>query len=92
MCNSGECVQDIEMKKSSTLKSSFSDSCRRLRQWQFYCSESKPIVFLNAVYIKGADTSPTHTHTQNDLVAMHMIYLVPLFVELFHYADEQSTL
>ena len=43
--------------------------------------------------IKGADTLPTHTPTQNDLqVAMHMVYLVLLLVELFRYADEQSTL
>ena len=43
--------------------------------------------------LKGADTPPTHTPTQNDLlVAMHMVYLVLLIVELFRYVDEQSTL
>ena len=43
--------------------------------------------------VKGADTPPTHTPTQNDLlVAMHMVYLVLLIVELFRYVDEQSTL
>ena len=42
---------------------------------------------------KGADTPPTHTPTQNELlVAMHMVYLVLLIVELFRYVDEQSTL
>ena len=42
---------------------------------------------------KGADTPPTHTPAQNDLlVAMHMVYLVLLIVELFRYVDEQSTL
>ena len=39
--------------------------------------------------VKGADTPPTHTPTQNDLlVAMHMVYLVLLIVELFSYVDE----
>ena len=43
--------------------------------------------------LKGADTPPTHTPTQNDLlVAMLMVYLVLLIVELFRYVDEQSTL
>ena len=43
--------------------------------------------------LKGADTLPTPTPTQKDhLVAMRMVYLVLLIVELFHYADEQSTL
>ena len=38
-------------------------------------------------------TPPTHTPTQNDLlVAVHMVYLVLLLVQLFRYADEQSTL
>ena len=42
---------------------------------------------------EGADTPPTHMPTPNDLlVAMHMVYLVLLIVELFCYADEQSTL
>ena len=42
--------------------------------------------------IKGADTPPTHPPTQNDLVTMHMVYLVLLIVELFRYVEEQSTL
>ena len=39
--------------------------------------------------LKGADTPPTQIDL---LVAMHMVYLVLLIVELFRYADEQSTL
>ena len=46
-------------------------------------------VTCQVAMVKGADTLPT----QNGLlVAMHMVYLVLLFVELFHYAGELSTL
>ena len=45
------------------------------------------------ISVEGADTSPKPTPMQNDLlVAMHVVYLVLLLVELFRYADEQSTL
>ena len=51
------------------------------------------ITMIKILAIKGADTLPTPTPTQNDfLVAMHMVYLVLLLVELFRYADELSTL
>ena len=46
---------------------------------------------INLSFLKGADTPPMHTQ-YGLLVAMHMAHLVLLLVEVFRYADEQSTL